>query len=171
MELWDILDKNRNKTGRLAQRGLPLEPGEYHLVVHIWVKNRNGEWLISKRTPNKTFPGMWEATGGSAITGEDSKTAAMREVKEELGISLDPSAGLLYKSYLQNRENASGFIDVWIFPHDCHIDRVVLQEGETCDAAWVSLKQILSMIDDGRFMDREIYPYIDELYDSDPAQM
>ncbi|MEZ3421554.1 MAG: hypothetical protein K1V95_06535 [Eubacterium sp.] len=67
-ELWDILDKNRNKTGKTVLRSaFPNSSEEYHLVVHIWIRNKNGEWLISKRTPNKTEPLKWEFTGGRFI--------------------------------------------------------------------------------------------------------
>ena len=32
MELWDIYDDNRLKTGRTVERGNPMAPGEYHIV-------------------------------------------------------------------------------------------------------------------------------------------
>ena len=38
----------------------------------------------------------WETTGGSALAGDDSLTAALRETKEELGIDLDPQKGVLF---------------------------------------------------------------------------
>lgn len=88
-EIWDIYDENRNLTGKTIKRAEyinKIKENEYHLVVHIWIKNDNNEWLISKRTPNKHFPLLWECTGGSALAGEESLTAALREVKEELGI-------------------------------------------------------------------------------------
>lgn len=34
-ELWDILDENGNKTGRLRERGTPMRKGEYHLVIQV----------------------------------------------------------------------------------------------------------------------------------------
>jgi len=36
MELWDIYDKYRHKTGRIHERGIPLKDGDYHLVLHIF---------------------------------------------------------------------------------------------------------------------------------------
>ena len=60
MELWDILDGNGNKTGKTVERGKTMRQDEYHLSVHIWIKNSNGEFLITKRTANKKIlPNMW----------------------------------------------------------------------------------------------------------------
>ena len=86
-EFWDIYDEERHKTGKLHKRGLPLAEGEYHLVIHVWVRNSNGDFLITRRSPGKNlFPGKWECTGGSALVGEDSEAAALRETLEETGI-------------------------------------------------------------------------------------
>ncbi len=38
---------------------------------------------------------MWECTGGSALIGETSKEAAIRETKEELGIDVSESEATL----------------------------------------------------------------------------
>jgi 8-oxo-dGTP pyrophosphatase MutT (NUDIX family) len=90
IELWDVLDENGNATSRFHERGKPMNKGEYHLEVSVWIENDNGEYLISQRSPNKTFPNMWECTGGSAVAGDGSLTTALKEAKEELGIILEP---------------------------------------------------------------------------------
>jgi 8-oxo-dGTP diphosphatase len=83
IEFWDILDENGNSTGRLVERGKPMRQNEYHLVVHVWIVNRQNQFLISKRALSKIpFGSMWETTGGSAITGETSLQAALRETKK-----------------------------------------------------------------------------------------
>lgn len=46
MELWDIYNENREKTGRTIVRGQKLGENEYHLVVHMWIINSNGQFLI-----------------------------------------------------------------------------------------------------------------------------
>jgi 8-oxo-dGTP pyrophosphatase MutT (NUDIX family) len=135
---------------------------EYHIVVHVWTRNSSGEYLISKRTPNKNFPNMWECTSGSAVIGEDSITAAIREVKEELGADLLPANGRIFKQYISQNQ----FTDVWIFKADIPIENIILQDGETCDALWATKDKIKQMIDDGKFIDRNIYPYIDELFET-----
>ena len=73
MELWDIYDENRNKTGQIMERGkYRLEKGEYHIVVTGIILNSKNEILISQRAPNKTLPLQWECNGGSILAGETS---------------------------------------------------------------------------------------------------
>lgn len=164
IELWDLYDSNRNKTGRTIKRGEPMAQDEYHIVVHIWIKNSKGEWLISKRTPNKPYPNMWECTAGSAISGEDSINAAIREVNEELGIKLASDLGFLFKSYRRQNKRRPDFCDVWVFNNDCPISSIILQENETCDAMWASKEKIFEMMEEGLLFPKKIYPYIDELF-------
>lgn len=66
------------------------------MVVHAWIRNRKGEYLISQRSASRpTFPLMWECVGGSVIKGESSIEGAVREVKEEVGLDLEQEAGRL----------------------------------------------------------------------------
>jgi len=169
VEMWDVLDKNGNKTGRLHERspmmGAIMQPSDFHLVVHVWIMNSKNEFLISKRTPNKTYPNMWECTGGSAVAGDDSITTAIKEAHEELGIVLDPKNGQLFKRITRTFENGSGdFSDVWIFRQDVDSSEIKFQPDETCDAMFAGKEKIESMISDGTFIGREIFTYLDELF-------
>ena len=87
METWELLDENGNPTGNIIVRGEPLLPGQYHLVEHIWIVDSKGRILIQRRADHlRLMAGLWAATGGSAIAGEDSESAARRELFEERGI-------------------------------------------------------------------------------------
>lgn len=164
-EIWDIYDKNRKLIGLTVERGKPMKQNQYHLVVDVWIMNSKGEWLISKRTPNKHFPLMWECTGGSAIAGEDSITAALREVKEELGLDLNKKKGKLFTTGIRQLREFPDFKDVWVFEHDCSIDDIVLQKGETCDAMWANNDKIRELIANGDFVPQTAMPYINQLFD------
>lgn len=144
-ELWDVYDENRNLTGRTHVRGEDLQPGEYHLVVHVWIRNRNGQFLMTRRSPNKGFPLLWETTGGSALAGDDSLTAALREVKEETGLTLAAGNGRIVRQY----SGTDHHVDVWLFEQDVALDNVILQEGETCGKRLSSREEILSGLADG----------------------
>ena len=161
-ELWDILDENGIPTGKTVERGKPMKPDEYHLVVHVWIKNGKGQYLITKRTPNKPAPNMWETTGGSAITGDDSLQAALREVKEEIGIKLNHENGKRLIRLKRQHEDSPDFVDVWLFNENADLARLTFQPDEVNDAKWASAEEILAMIEKNEFVD--VFTYLDELF-------
>lgn len=157
MELWDILDQNGNKTGRTIVRGNPLNEGEYHLVVHIWIVNGAGELLIQKRADNiPLWPGKWAATGGSAIAGEDSLSSAVREVKEELGIQITKHEMELIER-IKRRDTMT---DLWLVRKNVDIKEIYVQLEEVSEAKWVSREMLLAMVEAGDFVE---YSYIPDL--------
>ena len=166
-ELWDILDENGNVTGRFHERGKPMNKGEYHLEVYVWIENDKGEYLISQRSPNKPFPNLWESTGGNAVAGDDSLTTALKEVKEELGIDLEPQNGqIIQHRVLCNTVGCNGLIDVWLFRQNVDISTVILAPDETCDVMWATVDKIREMMESNEFLSAEFYPYLDEMRDS-----
>ncbi|MCL2833936.1 MAG: GNAT family N-acetyltransferase [Treponema sp.] len=169
-EIWDILDKVGNKTGRYCERGRKMAEDDYNLIVHVWKYNSKGEWLIDKRTARGIdLDNKWETTGGAAVSGDSSLTddgslaAALREAKEELGIKLDPAAGVMFKRYTNHGSRGSWFVDVWVFKHDCSINDLHMQKSEVCGAKWVSSQTILEMMASGDFVKKELYPYFDDM--------
>ena len=82
-ELWDLYGADRAPLGRAHVRGEALPEGCFHLVVHVWIRNSRGQYLISQRAAGRSaFPLMWETTGGSVLAGEDSLAGALREARE-----------------------------------------------------------------------------------------
>lgn len=143
MERWDLRDGDGNLTGKTMQRGELLRPGQYHLVVHIWVVDSRGRLLIQQRAPHlKLMPGVWAATGGSAVAGEDSATAAARELYEELGI--ETARGELEYAGRIRRRNS--FTDIWILRRDVPLSALRLQTEEVAQAKWVTRGELLEMI-------------------------
>ena len=90
MELNDIYDENRNLTGKLHRRGTPWKPGEYGVVVCVWVYDGRGHLLLTRRAREKSFAGTWENSGGAVKAGETSRQAIARELYEETGIQAEP---------------------------------------------------------------------------------
>ncbi len=56
---------------------------------------RGGKVLIARRAPNKKMGGLWEFPGGKIEKGESAGEALKRELKEELGIDVDPGPELM----------------------------------------------------------------------------
>jgi 8-oxo-dGTP diphosphatase len=147
-ELWDVLDENRNPTGRLHRRGDFLKKGDYHLAVLILLENSKGEFLITKRAPNKGYGNMWETTGGSAVAGDSPLRAAVREVKEETGFDINAEDGKLVNTW----QSSEMFVDVWHFKCELDPAKAVLQEGETCGIMYASAEKIEELYQAGEFV-------------------
>jgi 8-oxo-dGTP diphosphatase len=162
VEVWDVLDANGVKTGKTAIRGIPMLPGEFHLVVDVWVKNLNGKYLISKRASTKPSPGMWETTGGSALTGEDGLAAAIREVKEEVGIDLTPGAGKFICRQVRTTSITAYFLDIWQFNEPILDVEPTCQLEEVSEAKWASKTEILELIGRGLFINH-MDPGLDDI--------
>ena len=156
MELWDLYNENRELTGRTHVRSEKIPEGLYHLVVHVWIRNSRGEYLISKRSADRpTFPLMYECVGGSALAGEDSLTAALREVIEEVGIELDKERGRVAYSVVGRVLNGRKFgdiLDVWVFDYDGEADLGKATTKEVAEVKWMSVEEIKALAEDKKLV-------------------
>jgi 8-oxo-dGTP pyrophosphatase MutT (NUDIX family) len=143
MEAWDILDPEGRPTGRRILRGEPLGPEERHLVVHVHLVNRAGHFLIQKRSMSKAFsPGAWDVTCGAVLAGEESLQGALREVREELGLRLEPSA----LAFVARLRRVDSFVDVWLGWIDVEISRLVMQEEEVDALRFVDARELAGLV-------------------------
>ncbi len=149
-ELWDVYSFDRSLTGRKMYRGDPVPDGGFHLVVHICVFAPDGRMLIQRRqTTKRGWPGLWDlSAGGCAVAGEDSQTAAERELFEELGIR-ESFAGVRPKLSIGFE---TGFDDVFFTGHGADISDLRLQAEEVLDVRWASADEVLRLLDEGRFV-------------------
>ena len=146
MEYNDIYDHNRQLTGRIHKRGTPWQPGEYGLVVCVWVYDGNGKFLLTRRAKGKSFAGTWENSGGAAKAGESSLEAIVRELYEETGIRAEASEFEL----LETDMDKYTFYDHYALKRAVHLKDVVLLPGETDGVQWASFGKIHWMIHSGK---------------------
>ena len=144
MEYNDIYDADRHLTGRRHRRGTPWNRGEFGLIVCVWVYDGKGKVLLTRRAPEKSFPGTWENSGGAAQAGETSRQAIARELFEETGIRAEESAFEL----LGSRRDKDSFFDLYCLKNDTPLDKIVLQKGETTDVMWATFEEVHQMIRD-----------------------
>lgn len=165
MELWDLYTDERELTEKKHIRGEELSDDMYHLVVHVWIKNSKGEYLMSQRSSNRpTFPLMWECVGGSVLAGETSLEGAIREAKEEVGIDLQPVNGKLLFSRVRKLVNGRKFndiLDVWLF----HYDQEVLLDNATTDeveqVVWMNRNEIMDLFAQKKLVDTLQYFFME----------
>ena len=144
MEFNDIYDKDRRRTGRIHKRGTPWKKDEFGLVVCVWVYNDNGQLLLTRRAPEKSFAGTWENSGGAAKAGETSLQAIARELYEETGIRAEQSEFRL----IETGRNRNCHYDFYCIHRNTPIEEIVLLPGETDGVKWATYEEIHQMIAD-----------------------
>ncbi len=101
-------------------------------------------------------PLKWECVGGSVLKGEDSLTGALRETKEEVGLTLDPKYGKIVRSTIGRVVNGvkfSDIVDVWLFMYDGPVSLETATTNEVAQIAWLDKGQIKELFDNGEFVD------------------
>jgi len=157
-EIIDVYTKDRELIGKTVPRNTHLEKNEYRLVVHICVFNQYGELLLQQRSKaKKSFGGYWDiSAGGHCISGENSETAAKRELKEELGIDWDfTETDPLMCVNFQN-----GFDDYYAIVVNKETTEIIMQPEEVDDIKWVNREIISEM-----YHTDEPMPYFQSFFD------
>lgn len=145
-EIWDLYDAQGRRTGETMRRGEAIPAGLYHLGVHIWPINSKGEFLIQRRAQSVRWkPGRWSATGGCAVAGEDDLSAAIRELREELGYE----AGRNELRHIATLKRVNSFCSLFALFTNRPTQAFSLQAEEVSAIAWRSRRQLEEMLSAG----------------------
>ncbi|MBH0231639.1 NUDIX hydrolase [Halobacillus yeomjeoni] len=92
-EILTVFDRNMNVKGE-KERSLVHLDGDWHETFHCWLFEEKGNETyvyFQKRAENKKeFPGLFDITAaGHVEAGESVLSAGVREVKEEIGTTVD----------------------------------------------------------------------------------
>lgn len=155
MEYLDIVTEEGEPTGRIRERGLVHRDGDLHRTAHVWIA-RSGRMggtdiLLQKRSRTKeSWPGCYDiSSAGHIPAGEGYETAALRELREELGISARREELILCgvrKIDWRGQFAGEPFLDR-------EISRVYLIRRETLDISGLRLQR--EEVESVRWMDLE----------------
>jgi mutator protein MutT len=79
----------------------------YNEVLKLWVQTREDDG---------PYHGLLEFPGGGIEPGESPLAAAVREVEEEVGITIDPDQGKFMGTYANELPNRTILLYVFLFP-------------------------------------------------------
>lgn len=89
-EIFDLVDIDDKVIGQATRRECNTNPALIHRAVFVLIYDKHNRLLWQKRSLAKDInPGMWvTSASGHVDAGESYQEAAVRELKEELGINV-----------------------------------------------------------------------------------
>ncbi|MGN1170345.1 MAG: NUDIX domain-containing protein [Lachnospiraceae bacterium] len=163
MEVLDIVDERGEPTGRTVERSRAHAEGILHRTAHVWIlRKRNGiiQILLQKRSDNKdSHPGVYDiSSAGHIPAGVDYISSAVRELKEELGVSVKPDALMKCgqrRIHYDEIFHGKRFIDnqvsnVYILWLDREPEGFVLQTDEVSEVRWFALEECIRLVESGQ---------------------
>ncbi len=144
-EIFDVVNASDEVVGRMP-RSEVHRLGLMHRAVHILVFNARGEVFLQKRSMKKDRqPGLWDSSAsGHVDSGENYDTCAVRELREELGLTLGRAPEKLFKIAACPETDQE---HVWVYrcraegPFSLHPDEI-----ET--GGWFSREQVTGWLQD-----------------------
>lgn len=170
MELIEIVDKNGNFTGQVMDKEEAHDKNLLHNEVAVFIINDKKQVLLQKRSANKKFnPNKWALCAGHVDAGESLESAALRELKEEVGIDIaindlkpfvereftirDSNSHITYFYYTKSNLNEKDFI---------------IQKEELSEVKWFDIDEVIDMIkskDDSTVFRKERLSLFEQLKD------
>lgn len=169
-ELIDVLDENGIQTGEILSRTEVHKRGLWHRAIVVAIINEENEILLQQRSEKKDKnPGMWDiSVAGHISAGQDSLSAAAREIKEEVSVLLGYRTEIkdfrymyCYRKEQKFREDyiERQFYDFFILRTSGVDDKTLYFQKEEVQAVkFVDILTIQKMLNDNELVERpEVY--------------
>ena len=169
-ELIDVLDENGVHTGEVLPRKEIHKRGLWHRAIVVAIVNEKNEVLLQQRSEKKDKnAGMWDiSVAGHISAGQDSLSAAAREINEEVSVLLgyrteikDFRYMISYRKEQVIKEDyiERQFYDFFILRTSGVDDKTLFfQQDEVQAVKFVDLSTIQRMVEKKEIVDRpEVY--------------
>ena len=159
-EFLNLIDEHSRLTRSAKPRSLVHRDGDLHPTVHIWLIKRRDMGifvLLQKRAPGKDVnPGKYDVSAAGHVSqGGEFRHAAVRELKEELGIETTGERleliGLLNNVEKYGSINDNELSAVYLCREEIDADNLDLQESEVSEVCWAEIDEMLSVMKNGGF--------------------
>ena len=157
-EYLDVVDENGKPTGETVERSVAHREGFPHRTSHLWlVRERDGriQVMLQKRAMTKSFPGCYDiSSAGHIPAGQDYYPSAIRELKEELGLTAKESElipcgdmkivwdDVFFGSPDHDRQYTQ-VLRLWA---DVEEDQLTLQKEEVDGVLWIDLQECMDRV-------------------------
>ena len=151
-EMVDVLTETGKFTDNVEMKQLCHKKGLWHRAVAVFIINSKKQVLLQKRSKNKKmWPDMWDiSAGGHVLAGEFGFQAIIREIKEELGLSVKKeeiifigcSTSINKKGDILNKH----FNEYYIMTKDIDEKNLSLQKEEVSEVKWINKEEIIERI-------------------------
>jgi 8-oxo-dGTP pyrophosphatase MutT (NUDIX family) len=147
--------------GTILNEGEPTEPRQAATVMVLRGGSERLEVLLVQRTPKARFMGgAWVFPGGAVDAAESHRAAAVREVREEAGLSLADEL-VPFARWITPAEVSIRF-DTWFFLAPAPPGQDAVPDGqETVDARWFEPARALQGAEAGELL--MVFPTIKTL--------
>ena len=172
-EMIDVLDENGNKTGEIVSRSEVHKRGLWHRAIIVAIINENNQILVQQRSADKDKnANMWDiSVAGHISTGQDSLSAAAREINEEVSVNLGYNVDIKDFRFMFSFRREQKFFDdfterlfydFFILRQDgLREDKIKFQESEVQAIKFVDVNELNEMHEQKLLVDRD--EYLDEL--------
>ena len=162
-EFLDIVNEKGIPTGQTVDRDTAHLKGIWHRTSHVWLvrkKNETVQILLQKRAAIKSFPGCYDiSSAGHIPAGEDFIPSALRELREELGISATAEEliccgdrKIIWDDVFFGKEyHDRQYTRVFVLWKDLEETDFCLQQEEVDSVRWMDLTECMQAVEDNSF--------------------
>ena len=153
MEYLDVYDEQGNYIGK-EDRKIVHRDALWHKTVHCWLYSKDGSIYFQRRKDEGT---LYTTASGHIKAGETVKEGFGREIKEEIGISIDyeKAEPVSVVKFIMDRENKDGslfrdraFANVYVYDYEGDIEEFNFDDDEVSALAKVNAKDALKLLTD-----------------------
>ena len=145
MELVDLYNDRHEPTGLVSDKH-SVPKGYFRVSVHVWIIDKNGNLLLQQRVSAfHKFPNMWANISGVVAAGETPIAAAIREIKEELGLSISKDE----LKYIATYKRLIDYAEVYLIEKNINLKELTLGPKEVNAVKYVTQNEFREMIKKG----------------------
>jgi isopentenyl-diphosphate delta-isomerase len=148
MELLDVLAPDGAFTGITKPKRDVHRDGDWHRASHVWIHSPAGVLLQRRALCKESWPGLWDiSVAGHVSSGESAVDAAIRETREEIGLTVVASdlhhlGTLRYQCVLRDDFIENEFHEVYLLRRALDLSALTLDAEEVAEVRWVSLRDL-----------------------------